>query len=109
MPIEICTVGGFSEVGKNCTAVNIDGEVVILDLGLQMDKYIEYTDEEGVFDFSERKLVSIGAVPDMKSIKDWHDKIIAIIPSHAHLDHMGAIPFLANSYPKAQIISTPFT
>ena len=29
MGIEICTVGGYNEVGKNCTAINIDGEVVM--------------------------------------------------------------------------------
>ncbi|MBI2147863.1 MBL fold metallo-hydrolase [Candidatus Woesearchaeota archaeon] len=108
MGIEICAVGGFSEVGKNCLAVNVDGDVVIIDMGLQMDKYIEYTDEENVFDFSVKKLTSIGAIPDIKNISDWQNKVVAIIPSHAHLDHMGAIPFLASSFPGI-VLCTPFT
>lgn len=108
MALEICTIGGFSEVGKNCVAVNVDGDVVILDIGLQMDKYIEYTDEEAVFDFSAKKLTSIGAIPDVKCIDDWRDKVKAIIPSHAHLDHMGAIPFLASHFPGI-VLCTPFT
>ena len=44
--IEIYCVGGFNEVGKNCVAVKVDDEVVIFDMGLQMDKYIRYTEEE---------------------------------------------------------------
>ena len=32
--IEICTVGGYDEVGKNCTAIKVDNEVIILDMGL---------------------------------------------------------------------------
>lgn len=108
MGIEICAIGGFSEVGKNCLAVKVDDEVVIIDMGLQMDKYIEYTDEEGVFDFSAKKLTDIGAIPDISTIKDWQSKVIAIIPSHVHLDHMGAIPFLAGSFKDAIVLCTPF-
>ena len=43
MPIEICTVGGFSETGKNSTAVKIDDEVIILD----GDKSIESAISKG--------------------------------------------------------------
>ncbi len=45
MKIEICAVGGFSESGRNMTAVKVDDEVVILDMGLHMPKYISITEE----------------------------------------------------------------
>ena len=36
MAIEVCTIGGYSETGKNSTAIKIDDEVIILDMGLHM-------------------------------------------------------------------------
>ena len=41
MTIEICTVGGYNEVGKNMTAVKVGDDVVILDMGVQLDNYFE--------------------------------------------------------------------
>jgi ribonuclease J len=106
--IEICTVGGYKEVGKNCTAVKVDNEVVILDMGLNLDKYISYTEDEDVYDFSPKKLMDIGAVPNLNLIEDWIPMVKAIMPTHAHLDHIGAIPFLSNRF-NAPIVCTPFS
>jgi len=106
--IEICTVGGFDEVGKNCTAIKVDDEVVLLDMGLQLDKYIAYTENEDLVDISPKELTKVGAIPDIASIEDWRKKVIAIIPSHAHLDHIGAIPFIGKKF-NAPVICTPFT
>lgn len=106
--IQICTVGGYDEVGKNCTAIKIDDEVVLLDIGLHLDKYIAYTEDEDVHDFSPKKLTEIGAVPDLSLIDDWAKDVKAIIPTHAHLDHLGAIPFLAQRF-SADIICTPYS
>ena len=58
--IEICTVGGYNEVGRNCTAVRVDDEVVLFDLGLQLDKYITYTEErDDVKVYSPKKMVEL--------------------------------------------------
>ncbi len=105
--IEICGIGGYSEVGKNCTAIKIDDEVVILDMGLHMEKYIQHTEGDDFPDMSAKKLTEIGAVPDVSLIDDWKDKVIAILPSHAHLDHMGAVPFISNKF-NADIITPPY-
>lgn len=109
MPIEICTLGGFSETGKNCTAIKVDDEVVLFDLGLDMEAYVRYTEEEDIRALSHEELLKVKAVPDLDLIKDWKDKILAIIPSHGHLDHVGAIPFSAKKFPSARIIGTPYT
>ncbi|MFC1753438.1 RNase J family beta-CASP ribonuclease [Thermoproteota archaeon] len=107
MALEICTVGGYNEIGKNCTAIKVDDEVVVLDLGLHLDKYIAYNEDDDVYDFSAKKLMKIGAVPDLSLIKDWIPKTKAILSTHAHLDHIGAIPFLSNKF-NAPIATTPY-
>jgi len=107
--IEICTVGGFDEVGRNMSAVRVDNEVVILDMGIFLDKYIPFTAqvEEGL-PLNPEQLIREGTVPDINLIADWKKMVKAIIPSHAHLDHIGAIPYLADRF-KAPIICTKYT
>ncbi len=107
MTLEICTVGGYNEVGKNCTAIRVDDEVVVIDMGLHLESYIAYTEDEDVYDFSQKKLTEIGAVPDLSSIRDWIPMTKAVLSTHAHLDHIGAIPFISNKF-DAPIICPPF-
>ena len=110
MVVEICGIGGYSETGKNCTAIKVDEEVVILDLGLHMENYIHYTeDREDVDAAGYRELRKVDAVPDISLIEDWKDKVVAIVTSHAHLDHIGAIPFIAPQFPEVPLIGTPYT
>ncbi len=113
MVLEICTVGGFDEVGKNMTAIRVDDEVVICDMGLHLDPYIRHTQTnqkpgDKKPDISTSKLTQIGALPDINQIAAWKRKVIAILPTHGHLDHVGAIPWLAKQF-TAPIICTPYT
>ncbi|MBT3298761.1 RNase J family beta-CASP ribonuclease [archaeon] len=111
MSIEICSIGGYSECGKNCTAVKIDDEVIIIDIGLNMENYVKHTQDQydDVVKREYNDLLSVNAVPNMSLIKDWKNKVKAIVASHGHLDHIGAIPFVAGQFPKVPIISTPYT
>ncbi|MBI2541983.1 RNase J family beta-CASP ribonuclease [Candidatus Woesearchaeota archaeon] len=106
--VEICTVGGYDEVGKNSTAVKIGDEVYILDLGIHLENYVKYTRDEDIISINPNELMDAGAVPDISAIGDWKSKVKMILPTHAHLDHVGAIPYLANNF-KAPIMCTPFT
>jgi ribonuclease J len=108
--IQICTIGGYDEIGKNMTAIKVDNEVVVIDMGLHLDSYIKYTEEEeeDIIEISAEELAKVGAIPNDSVIKDWKDKVKAIVPTHAHLDHVGALTFLSNKY-KAPILCTPFT
>jgi len=110
MAIEIAAIGGYGVVGRNMTAIKVGDEVVILDCGLHLPNYIKYTEEEhGDFiKANETSLRRVGAIPNDKMISDWRDKVIAICASHAHLDHIGAIPYIEKKY-DAPIIVTPFT
>lgn len=108
MGIEIIPIGGYNEIGRNCTAVKIDDEVIILDMGLHMEKYIEYTDSDDVVDMSPKTLMNIGAVPDIRMINNLRKTVVAICIGHAHLDHEGATPFLANNF-NCPVYGAPFT
>ncbi|MBI2573411.1 MBL fold metallo-hydrolase [Candidatus Woesearchaeota archaeon] len=108
--LEICTIGGFTKTEGNSVAVRVDNEVVILDMGLSMEDYIRYTEDlEDTSAKTYNQLLKANAVPDYGFINDWKDKVIAIIPTHGHLDHVGAVPFAAGLFPKAPIICTAFT
>lgn len=110
MAIEIKAVGGYAEVGKNMTAVKVDDEVVIIDMGIHLPNYIKITEEEGetVVKLKASDLMKARAIPNADMIKEWKSMVKAIVPTHAHLDHVGAIPYLAGKY-KAPVICTPFT
>ncbi|MBC8495459.1 MBL fold metallo-hydrolase [archaeon] len=111
MSIEIIPIGGFSEIGRNCVAIKVDDEVVILDMGLHLENYIhhsEATDMDDVADMSEETLIEVDAVPNIRSIDSLKEKVVGICISHAHLDHVGAVPFLANNF-DCPIYGSPFT
>ena len=110
MPIEVCSISGFSKTEGNSVAIKIDDQVIILDMGLSMSDYITYTeDREDVSAKTYKELLKANAVPDYGFIEEWKEKVVAIVPSHGHLDHVGAIPFAASLFPTAPIISTPYT
>jgi len=106
MALEIIPLGGYSEIGRNSVAVRVDDEVVILDLGLKMDTYVEYTETNEII--SEKDLVTIGAIPDIKQLGHLKKNVKAILLTHAHLDHVGAVPFIANKL-GCDIHGTAFT
>lgn len=109
--MEVCTIGGYEEVGKNMTAVKVGEDVIIFDAGIYLPPLIELQENEDVQGYSEKLLRKIKAIPNDKVLDKmgWTNKVRAIIISHAHLDHVGGLPYLAHKYPKADIIATPFT
>ncbi|HHE36614.1 MAG TPA: MBL fold metallo-hydrolase [Candidatus Woesearchaeota archaeon] len=112
MTLQIITIGGYSEIGRNCTLVRVDDEAIILDMGLHMDNYIAYTEEREELhtekDMSADTLIKAGAVPNIYQVQDLWLKVKAICISHAHLDHVGAVPFISNKF-KADIHCTKYT
>ena len=106
--IEIYAVGGYNEVGKNCTAIDVDGEVLIIDLGINLESYIKLTEDEDIIKISADKLMDVGAVPNISVLDKVKDNVKAIVIGHAHLDHLGAVPYIADKF-NAPIICTPYT
>lgn len=107
--IEILAVGGYGEVGKNMTAVRVDDDVIIIDMGIHLPNYITYTEgEEDKDHFRSEDLIKVQAIPDVALMEEWRGKVRAICISHAHLDHVGAVPYLAGKY-RAPVLGSPYT
>ncbi len=106
MEIEIIAVGGYEEVGRNMTAVRCGKEIVIFDMGLRLDALMMHEDVE-VDSTPFLDLIQIKAIPDDTVLQSLPGTVKAIVCSHGHLDHIGAIPKLAHRY-KAPIIATPY-
>ena len=107
MEIEIATIGGYEEVGRQMTAVRAGDDVVVFDMGLNLSKVLIHDNVE-----TERMhsldLIDMGAIPDDRIMSDLEGDVKAIVPTHGHLDHIGAISKLAHRY-DAPIVATPFT
>ena len=105
MTVEILPLGGLGEVGKNMTAVGFDGRYVVVDMGIRLDSILNYEDAElGLM--SREELISIKGIPDDAKLRGRD--VRAIVLTHGHLDHIGAIGKLAGAY-NAPIYGTPFT
>ncbi|PSP86935.1 ribonuclease J [Halobacteriales archaeon QS_4_69_34] len=107
MEIEIATIGGYEEVGRQMTAVRAGEDVVIFDMGLNLSQVLIHDNVE-----TERMhsldLIDMGAIPDDRVMSELDGEVQAIVPTHGHLDHIGAISKLAHRY-DAPVVATPFT
>ncbi len=107
MEIEIATIGGYEEVGRQMTAVRAGEDVVIFDMGLNLSKVLIH-DNVQTETMHSLDLIDMGAIPDDRVMSDIEGDVQAIVPTHGHLDHIGAISKLAHRY-NAPIVATPFT
>ena len=106
--LRIIALGGYAEMGRNMTAVFWNDQGVILDCGLHLENYIRLTEEDDLKVMSTKLLQQEGAIADLTPLGKDRKKILAIVPSHAHLDHIGGLPYLESKF-DAPIICTPFT
>lgn len=106
--MKIHTIGGYDEVGKNMTALEIDEDVILFDCGIYLPAIVGVSEREKIM--TERGMRAQGALPDDTYLdeKKLRGKVRAILISHAHLDHVGAVPYNAERY-NAPILGTPYT
>ena len=77
--LSIRPLGGLGEIGKNMTVVERDGRIVIIDVGLM---------------FPTAEMLGIDLVlPDFSSLRERASDIDAIVLTHGHEDHVGALPY----------------
>lgn len=107
MEIEIATIGGYEEVGRQMTAVRAGSDVVIFDMGLNLSKVLIH-DNIQTESMHSLDLIDMDAIPDDRVLSEFEGDVKAIVPTHGHLDHIGAISKLAHRY-DAPIVATPFT
>ncbi|MBD3799029.1 ribonuclease J [Sulfuricurvum sp.] len=78
--VRITPLGGLGEIGGNITVIETDNEAIVIDIGMS------FPDEE-------MHGVDI-LVPDFTYLREIRKKIVAIIITHAHEDHIGGVPYL---------------
>lgn len=78
--LKVYPLGGFEQVGRNCFVIEVDGDIYIIDLGLQ---------------FPEEDMLGIDyLIPDITCLKGRENRIKAVLFTHGHLDHIGAVQHL---------------
>jgi ribonuclease J len=78
--VRVLPLGGLGEIGKNMTVVEHDGRIVVVDVGLR---------------FPTPEMVGIDLVlPDFAYLRDRASDIEAIVVTHGHEDHLGALPWV---------------
>lgn len=100
------TLGGVDEAGRNMMAFEIGDEIIICDMGLQLSNLVLYNDQVDKMSLDE--MVEKNIVADPKLLMDKKDKVKAIVVSHAHLDHVGGVQYMASLF-NCPIYGTPFT
>lgn len=93
--LKIIPVGGVEEVGKNMTIFECGRDIVIVDMGFQFP-------EEDMFGVDY-------VIPDVTYLDDKIERIRGIIITHAHLDHIGAIPYLFKKFGNIPFYGTKLT
>jgi ribonuclease J len=78
--VRITPLGGLGEIGGNITVFETEKEAILIDVGMS------FPDEE-------MHGVDI-LVPDFTYLREIKDKIVAVVITHAHEDHIGAVPYL---------------
>ncbi|ARU46338.1 ribonuclease J [Corynebacterium silvaticum] len=93
--LRIYALGGISEIGRNMTVFEYNNKMLLVDCGVLFPS----SGEPGV------DLI----LPDFGPIEDKLDKVEALVVTHGHEDHIGAIPWLLKLRPDLPIYASKFT
>jgi ribonuclease J len=95
--LRIIPLGGLGEVGRNMMLLEYKGEILILDMGFRLPE----EDMPGV-DY---------IIPNVEYLKDKKDKILGVVFTHGHYDHIGAVPYLMPKLwkPNLTFFASPLT
>ncbi|MEX3510631.1 RNase J family beta-CASP ribonuclease [Kocuria sp. WRN011] len=93
--LRVIPLGGLGEVGRNMTVFEINGQLLVVDCGVL---------------FPEETQPGVDLIlPDINNIKDRLDDIVAVVLTHGHEDHIGAVPYLLKRRPDIPIIGSQLT
>ncbi|UBH05570.1 ribonuclease J [Leucobacter sp. Psy1] len=93
--LRITPLGGLGEVGRNMTVYEIDGKLLIVDCGVL---------------FPEEHQPGVDLIlPDISKIEDRLGDIVAVVLTHGHEDHIGAVPYLLKRREDIPLIGSKLT
>ena len=93
--LRIVPLGGLGEVGRNMAVLEIDGKLLIIDCGVL---------------FPEDNQPGVDLIlPDFSYIADRLDDVVALVLTHGHEDHIGAVPFLLRLRPDIPLVGSTLT
>nr|WP_323055168.1 ribonuclease J [Saccharopolyspora sp. NFXS83] len=93
--LRVTALGGIGEVGRNMTVFEHEGKLLIVDCGVLFPE----DDSPGV------DLI----LPDFGAIENRLDDVEAVVLTHGHEDHIGAVPFLLRLRPDLPVVGSKFT
>jgi ribonuclease J len=91
----VVALGGIGEVGRNMTVFEYDGRLLVVDCGV-------------LFPEDQQPGVDL-ILPDFRAIEDRLDDVDALVLTHGHEDHIGAVPFLLRLRPDVPVVGSRFT
>jgi ribonuclease J len=92
---KVIPLGGLNEVGKNMTAIEYDEKIFIVDAGVM---------------FPDEDMYGVDVViPDFEYLKKNRTKIKAMLVTHGHEDHIGAMAYFIKDFPEVPIYATKLT
>lgn len=93
--VTLTPLGGLGEIGQNCTLLETEDSLVVIDCGLM---------------FPDELLLGVDVViPCLSHILEKKDKLKGIVLTHGHEDHIGALPWLMPHLPDTPLFSSRFT
>ncbi|WP_293695231.1 ribonuclease J [uncultured Agrococcus sp.] len=93
--MRIVPLGGLGEVGRNMTVYELNGKLLIVDCGVL---------------FPEEHQPGVDLIlPDFNSIRDRLDDVVAVVLTHGHEDHIGALPYLLKLKPDIPLLGSQLT
>ncbi len=94
--LRLTPLGGVGRFGRNCLCVEVEGgPALLVDCGVRF-----VADETPGFDVG---------LPDLERIDALGDRLLGVVVTHGHEDHIGGLPFALASRPSLPIWATPFT
>jgi ribonuclease J len=93
--LRVVALGGLGEIGRNMTVFEFDGSLLVVDCGVLFPE----TEQPGI------DLI----LPDFSYIRDRLDDIDAVVLTHGHEDHLGALPYLLRERSDIPIVGSRFT
>ncbi|GAA4404005.1 ribonuclease J [Fodinibacter luteus] len=93
--VRVVPLGGLGEIGRNMTVVEHRGQLLVIDCGV-------------LFPDDHHPGIDL-ILPDFEFIKDRLDDIQAVVLTHGHEDHIGAVPYLLRLRPDLPLVGSTLT